>query len=228
MGEPLHKKDIGDWNGEKFAPGESRDMTLAVSESYSGMTVRIPLHVRRAKESGPVVFVTAALHGDEINGTGSIRQLIQDSSLQLLKGSVIMVPVLNLLAFDRHSRYLPDRRDLNRAFPGSPEGSLASRMARTLFDEIVLRSDFGIDLHTASIRRTNYPSVRADLSNTAVRSSAEAFGTGVEPRGEGVKTDGVTIPVGTSRSGGDRSDPEGMQVRQKHQLIATAQGICSE
>ncbi len=82
------------------------------------MTVKIPLQVRRAREPGPVVFVTAALHGDEINGTGAIRQLIQDSDLVLERGAVIFVPVLNVLSFDRHSRYLPDRRDLNRCFPG--------------------------------------------------------------------------------------------------------------
>jgi len=103
---------------------------LAVGESYSSMTVRIPIHIRRAAVDGPVVFVTAALHGDEINGTGAVRQLIQDDEFQLLRGAVILVPVLNLLAFDRHSRYLPDRRDLNRSFPGSRNGSLASRMAR--------------------------------------------------------------------------------------------------
>ena len=94
------------------------------------MTVNIQIHIRRALKDGPVVFVTAALHGDEINGTGAVRQLIQDEDFQLLKGSVILVPVLNLLAFDRHTRYLPDRRDLNRSFPGSESGSLASRMAR--------------------------------------------------------------------------------------------------
>lgn len=86
------------------------------------------------------------------------------------------MPVLNLLAFERHSRYLPDRRDLNRSFPGSASGSQASRLAHHIFDEIVCRSDYGIDLHTAAVRRTNYPNVRADLSNPGVRSLAEAFG----------------------------------------------------
>jgi uncharacterized protein len=86
---------------------------------------------------------------------------------------------LNLLAFDRHSRYLPDRRDLNRSFPGSETGSLAGRMARIIFDEIVSRSDFGIDLHTAAVRRTNYPNVRADMTNPDVRLLAETFGSEV-------------------------------------------------
>jgi predicted deacylase len=160
---------------------------LAVSESYSSMTVQIPIHIRRAAEQGPVVFVTAALHGDEINGTGAIRQLIQDTEFELVRGSVIFVPVLNLLAFDRHSRYLPDRRDLNRSFPGSASGSLAGRMARTIFDEIVSRCDYGIDLHTAAVRRTNYPNVRGDLSEPQVRRMAEAFGCEVIIDGKGPK-----------------------------------------
>ena len=176
MTESRHRKPIDQWQGEPIAAGENHDLTLAVSESYSGLTVEIPIHIRRAKTEGPIVFVTAALHGDEINGTGAIRQLIQDDEFRLLRGSVILAPVVNLLAFDRHSRYLPDRRDLNRCFPGSATGSLASRMAFTIFNEIVSRSDFGIDLHTAAVRRTNYPNVRGDLSDANVRRLAEAFG----------------------------------------------------
>jgi predicted deacylase len=179
------KKPVDEWFGEIIRPGESRNIDLPVSESYSSMTVRIPIHVKRAKEPGPVVFVTAALHGDEINGTGAIRTLIQDDAFQLTCGSVIMIPVLNILAFDRHSRYLPDRRDLNRSFPGSENGSLASRMAHLIFDEIVSRCDYGIDIHTASIRRTNYPNVRGDMGRPRVRQLAEAFGTEIIMDGKG-------------------------------------------
>jgi predicted deacylase len=187
MTKPRERKSIAEWNGEAVPPGESRDVTLAVSESYSSMTVRIPIHICRGAEDGPAIFVTAALHGDEINGTGAVRQLIQDNAFQLLRGSVILVPVLNLLAFDRHSRYLPDRRDLNRSFPGSTTGSLAGRMARTIFDEIVSRCDFGIDLHTAAVRRTNYPNVRGDLSSPDVRRIAESFGCEIIINGKGPK-----------------------------------------
>jgi len=185
MTRPRVRKSIDQWNGDSIPPGTSRDVKLAVSESYSSMTVRIPIHIRRAQEEGPVVFVTAALHGDEINGTGAVRQLVQDTELNLLRGTVIFIPVLNLLAFDRHSRYLPDRRDLNRSFPGSANGSLASRMARIIFDEIVSRCDYGIDLHTASVRRTNYPNVRGDLSNPEVKRLAEAFGSEIIINGKG-------------------------------------------
>ncbi len=182
------RKSIEDWAGQKIRPGESKDIFLDVTESYSGMTVQIPIHVRRAVENGPVVFVTGALHGDEINGTGAVRQLVQDEHLQVTRGSVILVPVLNILAFDRHSRYLPDRRDLNRAFPGSTTGSLAARMAKTIFDELVVRCDYGIDLHSAAVRRTNYPNIRGDLSQPEIKRIAEAFGCeiimdGIGPKG---------------------------------------------
>jgi hypothetical protein len=183
--KPRARKPIDSWNGEAIPAGQARDVKLAVSESYSGMTVRIPIHIRRAVKEGPVVFVTAALHGDEINGTGAVRQLIQDAHFRLKRGAVILVPVLNILSFDRHSRYLPDRRDLNRSFPGTTTGSLAGRMARTIFDEIVARSDFGIDLHTAAVRRTNYPNVRGDLTNPAVRRLAESFGCEIIINGKG-------------------------------------------
>jgi predicted deacylase len=187
MSRPREHRSTGEWNGKTIPPGESRDIHLAISESYSSMTVEIPIHIRRAEEEGPVVFVTAALHGDEINGTGAIRQLIRDPDLRLLRGSLILVPVLNLLAFDRHSRYLPDRRDLNRSFPGSATGSLASRMADRIFQEIVWRCDYGIDLHTAAVRRTNYPSVRGDLTDPGVRRLAESFGSEIIINGRGPK-----------------------------------------
>lgn len=187
MSKSDSQKTFSDWFGTKVAPGESRNVHLAVGESYTSMTVDIQIHIRRAIEDGPVVFVTAALHGDELNGCGAVRQLIQDSELKLLKGTLVLIPVLNLPAFERHSRYLPDRRDLNRSFPGSVDGSLAGRMAYTIFNEIVMRCDYGIDLHTASVRRTNYPTVRADLTNPEVRRIAEAFGAEVIINGKGPK-----------------------------------------
>ena len=187
MIKPRTRLPIDEWFGETIPTGESRDVHLVVSESYSSMTVQIPIHISRGREEGPVVFITAALHGDEINGTGAIHQIVQDKNFQLIRGAVILVPVLNLLAFDRHSRYLPDRRDLNRYFPGSPDGSLASRMASTIFHEIVPRCDFGIDLHTASIRRTNYPNIRGDLSNPVIQQLAESFGTEIIINNKGPK-----------------------------------------
>ncbi|NND70726.1 MAG: succinylglutamate desuccinylase/aspartoacylase family protein [Rhodothermales bacterium] len=173
----LKRLSIESWTNTRIEPGETRNVQLAVSQNYSGTTVHIPLQVRRSDQDGPVVFVTAALHGDELNGTGAIRHLLRDPEIQLVRGSLILVPVLNILALESRSRYMPDRRDLNRCFPGSASGSLASRMAYSIFHEIVARSDFGIDLHTASVRRTNFPTVRGTMEDESVAKLARAFGS---------------------------------------------------
>lgn len=178
-------KTIDVWQGQTIEPGETRDIKLKITERRSGTPVRIPLQVRRALEPGPVVFVTGALHGDEINGTGAIQQMLVDTDFKILRGAIVLIPVLNILGFERHSRYLPDRRDLNRSFPGTSGGSLASRMAARIFDEIVGRCDIGIDLHTASVRRTNYPNIRGDLTNPMIRRLAMAFGCEVILDGAG-------------------------------------------
>lgn len=185
MAKTRQKLPIDKWQGHEILAGEARDLSLAVSESYSGMDVKIPIHIQRAVDDGPVVFITGALHGDELNGTGAIRHLLQDEEFRILKGALIFAPVLNILGFDRHSRYLPDRRDLNRAFPGLAAGSLAGRMGRTIFEEIVARADVGIDLHTASKRRTNYPNARGDLADPMVRRLAESFGCEILMNGRG-------------------------------------------
>ena len=91
--------------------GQRSNVFLPVSENYSGISLKIPIQIQRGVEDGPVIFITAALHGDELNGTGAVRELVCDENLQLKRGALILVPILNLLAFDRHSRYLPDRRD---------------------------------------------------------------------------------------------------------------------
>ncbi len=171
------KKDVGRWNGVTIAAGERGEVRVVVSETYSGADISIPVYVWRGKEPGPTVFVTGAVHGDEINGTGVIRSIIVDKPFKLKAGALIMVPVINLLGFERHERYLPDRRDLNRCFPGTKRGSLAGRMARVIHDEIVGRADFGIDLHTAALRRTNFPNVRADMRDPVLAEFARAFGT---------------------------------------------------
>jgi predicted deacylase len=173
----LERRDVGDWDGVQIAPGKEFEVRVIVSESYSGVDIGIPVYVWRGRNPGPTVFVTGAVHGDEINGTGIIRSIIVDHPFRLRSGTLIMVPVVNLLGFERHERYLPDRRDLNRSFPGSKRGSLARRLARAVFDQIVSRSDFGIDLHTAALRRTNFPNVRADMNHPELAGLARAFGT---------------------------------------------------
>lgn len=176
-----------DWFGSAIHPGQTVDTELVISESYSSRDVGIAVRVMRGPQPGPTVFVTGALHGDELNGTGAIRSLIADDSWQLERGTLVLIPVLNVLGFERHSRYLPDRRDLNRCFPGSASGSMSARMARVIFDSLVERCDFGMDLHTAALRRTNYPNVRADFGNAECMRLAEAFGCGVILDGRGPK-----------------------------------------
>lgn len=165
------------WPEGSAAPGEHLDAAILAAHGFADYEIGIPVHVWRGLKPGPAVFVTGALHGDEINGTGAIREIILNPDFELDAGTLVLVPVLNIQGFERHSRYLPDRRDLNRSFPGSESGSMASRLARIIFREIVGRCDYGIDLHSAAVRRTNFPNVRADLSNPEVKRLAYAFGT---------------------------------------------------
>lgn len=175
------------WFGNTVKPGESASLSIVITEAYSGADVRIPVEVWRGKTEGPTMAITAAVHGDEINGTGTIRHIIRERPFTLCAGTLVLVPVVNMLGFERHSRYLPDRRDLNRSFPGSKTGSLASRLARSFFDQVTRRCDYCIDLHTAALRRTNFPNVRADLSDERLAGFARAFGAELIVDGKGPK-----------------------------------------
>lgn len=170
------KPEIGSWGEHRIAPGQRKRLRIDIGRSFSGAHINLPLMVWRSPEPGPVVAITAAVHGDEINGTGVIRRIIQEKAIHLKRGSLILVPVVNVLGFERHSRYMPDRRDLNRSFPGNAKGSLSARMAQLVFHEVIGRSDYLIDLHTAAVRRTNFPNVRADCSNPECLRMARAFG----------------------------------------------------
>lgn len=168
-----------------IGPGEAKDVRLEISETYTGDKICIPIRVIRAKKRGPAILVTAAIHGDEINGTGIIHDFLFGDEIVLKKGTLILVPVVNVFGFESHDRYLPDRRDLNRSFPGSVNGSLASRIADKLMTELVDKCDYAIDLHTAAAQRTNYPNVRADLSNPETKRLAIAFGCSLVLDGKG-------------------------------------------
>ena len=157
--------------------GQKKKFRLETSTSFTGTSVRLPLLVWRGKEEGPTLGITAAIHGDEINGTGAIHTIVKNKLFDLARGSLILVPVVNTLAFERHSRYMPDRRDLNRCFPGGKDGSLSNRLGNLIYEEIVSRCDYLIDLHTAAVRRTNFPHVRSDMSHPECRRLAKAFGT---------------------------------------------------
>lgn len=165
--------------GVHIAPGEFKRISITVAPLYDFTEMTIPVEVRRGRHDGPVLFVSAALHGDEINGVEIIQRLLRHSSIRKIKGTLIAVPIVNVFGFTSKSRYLPDRRDLNRSFPGSEKGSLAARLAHIFMQEIVSKCTHGIDLHTAAIHRTNFPQIRADLDNSVVNKMAHAFGVPV-------------------------------------------------
>ena len=133
------------------------------------------MRVVHGREDGPTVWVDAAIHGDEAVGVEVIRQVLATLSPKTFRGTLIAIPIVNVLGFMAGDRYLPDRRDLNRSFPGSSRGSLASRIAHLMMTEVVAKCEVGIDLHTGSDRRTNLPQIRADLADPAHPRLAEAF-----------------------------------------------------
>jgi uncharacterized protein len=164
-------------NGTVVAAGERATIDLPMARLYTHSKMGLPVHVVHGKQAGPTLFVSAAIHGDEINGVEIIRRLLCNRSINRIKGTLLAVPVVNPFGFIQHSRYLPDRRDLNRSFPGSPKGSLASRIAHLFMQEIVCRSTHGIDIHTGSNYRSNLPQIRTDLEDAENLRLASAFGT---------------------------------------------------
>ena len=160
-------------------PGERTHLTVPLPAQSSYTPIAMPVHVVHGLREGPTLLVCAAIHGDEINGIEIIRQLMGHSALQRLNGTLIAVPIVNVYGFSSHERYLPDRRDLNRSFPGSPRGSLAARLAHVFAGEIVDRCTHGIDLHTGANHRINHPHIRADLDDEETEALARAFGTPV-------------------------------------------------
>lgn len=160
--------------GETIRKGTTHDIQIALPNLYNAPS-KLRVQVIRGKRNGPIVFISAAIHGDEINGIEIIRRLKKLSILKRIKGTLILVPVVNVYGLMTLSRYLPDRRDLNRSFPGSEKGSLASRIAKIFFDEIVIKSDFGIDLHTGSLHKSNLPQIRTDIEDSYSFELAKCF-----------------------------------------------------
>lgn len=171
--------------GQSIARGQTVDLKLKVSERYTGDPIHLPIRVIRASKPGPSLFVTAAIHGEELNGVGIVHDLMFGEEIKLAAGTLMLVPIVNIFGFENQSRYMPDRRDLNRSFPGSATGSLTSRVAHTVFQEVVRRCDFGLDLHTAASGRTNFPNVRGDLNVPGVRRLSKAFGCELMVHGKG-------------------------------------------
>lgn len=162
--------------GIHIAPGERRTLQLDVARLVTDTPLTMPVHVVRGRRPGPTLFVSAAVHGDELNGVEVIRRVLESKRLRRIRGTLLAVPVVNVFGFVNRSRYLPDRRDLNRSFPGSEKGSLAARLAHLFLEEIVERADFGIDLHTGALQRTNLPQIRASLADERAKALALAFG----------------------------------------------------
>ncbi len=155
--------------------GTSRALELPITRLVTGADVSLPVRVIHGREDGPTVWVDAAIHGDEVVGVEVIRQVMAGLDARAFRGTLIAVPIVNVLGFMNGDRYLPDRRDLNRSFPGSARGSLASRIAHLFMQEVVAKCEVGIDLHTGSDRRSNLPQVRADLDDERTRALAGAF-----------------------------------------------------
>jgi predicted deacylase len=151
--------------GIEVKSGEQRSIDLELPPLYTHTSVSMPVHVVNGKKSGPILFVSAAIHGDEINGVEIIRRLIniEKKEIESISGTLIAIPVVNVYGFISQSRYLPDRRDLNRSFPGSDQGSMAARLAHVFMQEIASKCTHGIDLHTGATARENLPQIRAAL-----------------------------------------------------------------
>jgi predicted deacylase len=161
--------------GRTVAPGERIQFDLPIANLYTHTSLNMPVEVIHGRTAGPVLLICAAIHGDELNGVEIIRRTRSFRTLSRLRGTLVLVPVVNLFGFIHQSRYLPDRRDLNRCFPGNETGSIASRMANIFFNEIVKRCTHIIDLHTAAVNRDNLPQIRAALDEPGVREMAMGF-----------------------------------------------------
>src|SRR5690606_11963254 len=157
-------------------PGSSARLEWKASQSFAGSEVISPVNVVHGTRPGPVLCLTAAVHGDELNGVEIVRQVVNRLDPAELAGTVVGVPIVNLSGFSRNSRYLPDRRDLNRFFPGSRFGSVASRIANSFFENVVGACDALVDFHTGSFDRSNLPQVRADLRLPEVLEFTRGFG----------------------------------------------------
>lgn len=162
--------------GHNIPPGKTIQIEMPVVRLYTDTDISMPVHVIRSRRDGPTIFISAAVHGDELNGIENIRRLINRKSMRLSKGTVIFVPMVNVYGVLNQSRYMHDRRDLNRCFPGSAKGSLAGIVANKFLSEIVKHCQYSIDLHTGAIHRSNLPQVRANLEDQETRGLAEIFG----------------------------------------------------
>lgn len=165
--------------GHQVKPGSREMVEIPVAKLYTHTPLNIPVEVVHGRRDGPVLMVCGAIHGDEINGVEIIRRVLNNSALRHLRGTLVAVPIVNIFGFVQRTRYLPDRRDLNRCFPGTESGSLGARIAYLLRTQIMEKVTHIIDLHTGAMHRFNLPQIRAELKNPETTRMAEAFGAPV-------------------------------------------------
>ncbi len=185
-GEPPDESDVFTYNGGRVDPGESANIRYGISETYLGDPIRIPVTVVNGERPGPTVFLSAAAHGDELNGIEVVREVAHDWDHSVLHGTLVCLPVMNVPGFQAQERYLPIYdRDLNRSFPGREDSTSARRMAHRIFTNFIEPCDLGIDFHTSTRGRTNMLHVRADMDRSEVARVANAFSSNVIIAGEG-------------------------------------------
>lgn len=175
--EPVAVAETLDILGQRIAPGSAERLSWSATELFEGVPVSTPVLVVNGSRPGPTLCLTAAVHGDELNGIEIVRRVLHDVDPKKLAGAIVGVPIVNVQSFRRGARYLPDRRDLNRYFPGNPTGSSAARIAHSFFTEVVSHCDSLVDLHTGSLERANLPQIRADLRDPDVLTLTEGFGS---------------------------------------------------
>lgn len=170
INEPITVGDV------TVRPGRKVQIELPFARVVTGATESLPVKVLNGRAAGPNIWLSAAIHGDELNGIQIIRRVLRELDAKAVRGALIAVPIVNPLGFINHTRYLPDRRDLNRSFPGSARGSTASRLAHLFMEQVVDQCAVGIDLHTATNHRINVPQIRANLDDEMTLKLARAFG----------------------------------------------------
>ena len=161
--------------GKEVLPGTSTRLAWSPNIQIAGLSQTTPVLVVNGAHTGPTLCLTGAIHGDELNGIEIVRRAMYDLDPAKLSGRVVGVPIVNLSGFQQGSRYLPDRRDLNRYFPGRPDGTLADRIAHSLFTDVIGHCDMLVDIHTGSLKRTNLPQLRADMNNPEVAEFTRGF-----------------------------------------------------
>lgn len=163
-------------NGIRIRPGQYINIEIAIARLPTHTLIHLPVFIRSSKEDGPVVLISGGVHGDEINGVVAVKKMLEENLFVPKKGTLIYIPLVNVYGFLSNSRTFPDGRDLNRSFPGSNKGSLASQIAHIITTQIIPNIDIGVDIHTGGRMISNYPQIRVDFKDKKGVEMAKAFG----------------------------------------------------